>query len=156
MAQLMCEELCVGYDGKAVLKDLNFEVAAGDYLCIVGANGSGKSTLMKTIIGLQPPVSGSVIMGDGLQRKEISYLPQQTAVQTDFPASVPGAMRRPAFLYQKREAACVGIHGENADFPAVETLLSNTFRWAAATGAAGTRVVRRTENTTFRRACFRP
>ena len=88
MAQLMCEELCVGYDGKAVLKDLNFEVAAGDYLCIVGANGSGKSTLMKTILGLQPPVSGSVIMGDGLQRKEISYLPQQTAVQTDFPASV--------------------------------------------------------------------
>ena len=67
MAQLMCEELCVGYDGKAVLKDLNFEVAAGDYLCIVGANGSGKSTLMKTILGLQPPVS---------------------AVQTDFPASV--------------------------------------------------------------------
>ena len=88
MAQLMCEGLCVGYDGKAVLKDLNFEVAAGDYLCIVGANGSGKSTLMKTILGLQPPVSGSVIMGDGLQRKEISYLPQQTAVQTDFPASV--------------------------------------------------------------------
>lgn len=88
MAQLMCEELCVGYDGKAVLKDLNFEVAAGDYLCIVGANGSGKSTLMKTILGLQPPVSGSVIMGDGLQRKEIGYLPQQTAVQTDFPASV--------------------------------------------------------------------
>ena len=41
MAQLMCEGLCVGYDGKAVLKDLNFEVAAGDYLCIVGANGSG-------------------------------------------------------------------------------------------------------------------
>ena len=88
MAQLMCEGLCVGYDGKAVLKDLNFEVAAGDYLCIVGANGSGKSTLMKTILGLQPPVSGSVIMGDGLQRKEIISLPQQTAVQTDFPASV--------------------------------------------------------------------
>ena len=84
MAQLMCEGLCVGYDGKAVLKDLNFEVAAGDYLCIVGANGSGKSTLMKTILGLQPPVSGSVIMGDGLQRKEISYLPQQTSLHLTF------------------------------------------------------------------------
>ena len=49
MAQLTCQKLCVGYDGKTVLQDLGFEVFAGDYLCIVGENGSGKSTLMKTI-----------------------------------------------------------------------------------------------------------
>ena len=53
MAQLICQDLCVGYDGKAVLQDLNFAVFSGDYLCIVGENGSGKSTLMKTILGLQ-------------------------------------------------------------------------------------------------------
>ena len=52
MAQLTCQNLCVGYDGKSVLQDLNFEVFAGDYLYIVGENGSGKSTLMKTILGL--------------------------------------------------------------------------------------------------------
>lgn len=88
MAQLTCQNLCVGYDGKSVLQDLNFEVFAGDYLCIVGENGSGKSTLMKTILGLQPPISGRILTGDGLRKNEIGYLPQQTQVQKDFPASV--------------------------------------------------------------------
>ena len=88
MAQLTCQNLCVGYDGKPVLQGLNFEVFAGDYLCIVGENGSGKSTLMKTILGLQPPISGRILTGDGLRKNEIGYLPQQTAAQKDFPASV--------------------------------------------------------------------
>ena len=88
MAQLTCQNLCVGYDGKSVLQDLNFEVFAGDYLCIVGENGSGKSTLMKTILGLQMPISGRILTGDGLRKNEIGYLPQQTIVQKDFPASV--------------------------------------------------------------------
>ena len=88
MAQLTCQKLCVGYDGKFVLQDLSFQVFAGDYLCIVGENGSGKSTLMKTILGLQMPISGRILTGDGLRKNEIGYLPQQTVVQKDFPASV--------------------------------------------------------------------
>ena len=88
MAQLICQDLCVGYDGKAVLQDLSFAVFSGDYLCIVGENGSGKCTLMKTILGLQPPISGRILTGDGLRKNEIGYLPQQTVVQKDFPASV--------------------------------------------------------------------
>ena len=88
MAQLTCQNLRVGYDGKSVLQDLSFEVFAGDYLCIVGENGSGKSTLMKTILGLQPHISGRILTGDGLRKNEIGYLPQQTVVQKDFPASV--------------------------------------------------------------------
>ncbi len=88
MAQLICQNLSVGYDGKTVIQGLDFSVNTGDYLSIVGENGSGKSTLMKTILGLQPPVSGSISTGDGLKRNEIGYLPQQTVVQKDFPASV--------------------------------------------------------------------
>ena len=88
MAQLTCQNLCVGYDGKPVLQDLSFEIFAGDYLCIVGENGSGKSTLMKTILGLQSPINGRILAGDGLRKNEIGYLPQQTQVQKDFPASV--------------------------------------------------------------------
>ena len=88
MAQLTCQNLSVGYDGRPVLQGLNFEVSAGDYLCIVGENGSGKSTLMKTILSLQAPIGGTVLTGDGLRKNEIGYLPQQTQVQKDFPASV--------------------------------------------------------------------
>lgn len=93
MPQLLCQNLAVGYDGKTVVSGLNFEVCAGDYLCIVGENGAGKSTLVKTLMQLQSPLSGSIRFGDGLQKKEIGYLPQQTIVQKDFPASVQEIVR---------------------------------------------------------------
>jgi zinc transport system ATP-binding protein len=83
----------VGYDGKTVAADLSFCVNAGDYLCVVGENGCGKSTLMKTLLGLKPPVSGEILTGDGLLPNEIGYLPQQTAAQKDFPASVGELVR---------------------------------------------------------------
>ena len=88
MSQLICRDLCLGYDGREIVHGLNFEIDAGDYLCIVGENGSGKSTLMRTLLGLQQPMSGKVLTGEGLLQKEIGYLPQQTAVQKDFPATV--------------------------------------------------------------------
>ena len=88
MAQLVCEHLTLGYDSKVIVKDLSFSVNSGDYLCIVGENGSGKSTLMKTILHLLKPISGRIETGDGLFPDEIGYLPQQTFVQKDFPASV--------------------------------------------------------------------
>ncbi|MBQ8409705.1 MAG: metal ABC transporter ATP-binding protein [Clostridia bacterium] len=88
MAQLICQNLSLGYEGRAILQNLNFSVNSGDFLCIIGENGSGKSTLMKTLLGLLSPIDGKVITGDGLQPNEIGYLPQQTVVQKDFPASV--------------------------------------------------------------------
>lgn len=88
MAQITCQNLTLGYEGKPIVSDLSFSVQQGDYLCIVGENGSGKSTLMRTLLRLQPPISGKISMGDGLAANEIGYLPQQTFVQRDFPASV--------------------------------------------------------------------
>ncbi len=88
MAQLSCQDVALGYEGREIVGNLTFSVNAGDYLCIVGENGSGKSTLMKTILGLRAPMRGEIRVGDGLKRNEIGYLPQQTAVQRDFPASV--------------------------------------------------------------------
>lgn len=86
MPQIICKNLTIGYDGRAIAENINFSVSAGDYLCVVGGNGSGKSTLIKTLLGLAAPISGEFIMGGGLN--EIGYLPQQTQVQRDFPASV--------------------------------------------------------------------
>ncbi len=88
MALITCEHLSLGYENRELLRDLSFSVRAGDYLCIVGENGSGKTTLMKTILGLRQPLAGSIRFGDGLRQTEIGYLPQQTDVRRDFPASV--------------------------------------------------------------------
>ena len=88
MEQLICRDLCLGYDGREILHRLSFAVHAGDYLCIVGENGSGKTTLMKAILGLQAPLSGRIETQNGLSSRGIGYLPQQTAVQKDFPATV--------------------------------------------------------------------
>ena len=88
MAQLSCRSLSVGYDGKTVLHDIDFDINKGDYLCIVGENGTGKSTLMKTLLGLQPPLAGKIIRGYDMRSGGTGYLPQQTGIQRDFPASV--------------------------------------------------------------------
>ena len=88
MALLECKNLTLGYEGQRLVENLSFSLSAGDYLCVVGENGSGKSTLMRTVLGLQPPLSGVIVFDDGLQPNELGYLPQQTVVQRDFPASV--------------------------------------------------------------------
>lgn len=88
MSLITCENLELAYEGRCIAADLNFAVNAGDYLCIVGENGSGKSTLMKTLLGLKRHSKGEIFFGDDLKANEIGYLPQQTDVQKDFPASV--------------------------------------------------------------------
>ncbi len=88
MALIKVSGVSLGYESKTIVSDLNFEINQGDYLCIVGENGSGKSTLMKTLLGQKSVVAGKISFGDGLKQKEIGYLPQQTEVQKDFPASV--------------------------------------------------------------------
>lgn len=85
---IKCENLVLGYNGSPVAAPVSFEVNGGDYLCIVGENGSGKSTLVKTLLGLEKPLSGDFVYSDGLLSRDIGYLPQQSAIQKDFPASV--------------------------------------------------------------------
>ena len=114
MSLISVQNLTLGYEKQIVVRDLNFAVNAGNYLCIVGENGSGKSTLMKALLGLIAPVSGYIITGDDLAQNEIGYLPQQTLVQRDFPASVKEIVRsgfqgrmglRPFYTHEeKREA----------------------------------------------------
>ena len=87
MAQLSCRDVSLGYEGKTVVEELNIEIQKGDYLCVVGENGAGKSTFLKALLGLIAPNSGEIVFGDGLNRNDIGYLPQQTIVQRDFPAS---------------------------------------------------------------------
>jgi len=78
----------LGYENQDAVVDVNMEVCPGDYLCIVGENGSGKSTLMKGLLGLLKPSAGVLTVSEELKTTGIGYLPQQTAAQKDFPASV--------------------------------------------------------------------
>lgn len=88
MAQIECKDLSLGYEGATVSEGISFRVNAGDYLCIVGENGSGKTTLMKTLLRQKEPLGGSISYSDGLSALEIGYLPQQSQISRDFPATV--------------------------------------------------------------------
>lgn len=92
-AQMICKNASLGYDGNIVTEGLDFTINKGDYLCILGENGSGKSTLIKAILGLKPQISGDIEWCGDVKKNEVGYLPQQTVVQRDFPASVREIVR---------------------------------------------------------------
>ena len=85
---IKCEHVDLGYENQDAVINVNMEVCPGDYLCIVGENGSGKSTLIKGLLGLLKPSGGKLTVADELKTTGIGYLPQQTAAQKDFPATV--------------------------------------------------------------------
>lgn len=88
MALISCKDVEFQYDGKTVLSNVSFELNKGDYLCIFGENGSGKTTLVNGILGIIKQKKGLISFGESLTSKDIGYLPQQTNVQKNFPASV--------------------------------------------------------------------
>ena len=85
---ITCNHVDFGYENQDAVIDLTMEVQEGDYLCVVGVNGSGKSTLVKGILGLLKPTAGTLVVDEELKKTGIGYLPQQTAAQKDFPATV--------------------------------------------------------------------
>ena len=88
MALITLKDVTIAFEGVPAVEHVSFQVNRGDYMVLIGENGSGKSTLMRAMLGLVHPCSGTVRYGAGLKRNQIGYLPQQTAVQRDFPASV--------------------------------------------------------------------
>jgi zinc transport system ATP-binding protein len=107
---IRCKDASLGYDNRAIMEHFDFQVCGSDYVCVVGENGSGKSTLIKTILGLTKPVSGEVELSPEIQNGAIGYLPQQTQIQRQFPASVmevvlSGFLNRPhkGPFYRKEE-----------------------------------------------------
>ena len=83
--------LWTGYGRQAALKDITFQIDAGEVLGIIGPNGSGKTTLLKSILGLVRPWQGDVsVLGRPAeeQRKLMGYMPQVEQVDWDFPVTV--------------------------------------------------------------------
>ena len=132
MSYFSLNKIGFSYEGKVVLEDIHFSVEKGDYLCIVGENGAGKSTLLKGILGLKKPNEGEIILGDGLKRQDIGYLPQQTEAQKDFPASVyevveSGCLNKLSFVpfYRKEDKKRVE---EAIRFLKIENLRKSCYR----------------------------
>jgi len=85
---IVCRDVSLGYEGQTVISGLDLTIRAGDYLCVAGDNGSGKSTLLRGLLGLIPPLSGTIERAGELHAGAVGYLPQQTLAQRDFPATV--------------------------------------------------------------------
>jgi len=85
---IRCENAGFGYENQLYVRNVNFTLEEGDYLCVLGENGSGKSTLMKGLLGLLRPYEGKVVYGSSIKGMSIGYLPQKTEAQKDFPATV--------------------------------------------------------------------
>ena len=132
MPLLECSHLVLGYPGRLLTDDLSFSLEERQCLCILGENGSGKSTLVRTLLHLQPPIKGEIIIGDGLKANEIGYLPQQTVVQKDFPAAVSEIVLsgfqsqmgfRPFYNTREKETA-----RENMERMGISSLASRCYR----------------------------
>ena len=102
MELIAAKDVTLAYEGSPAAEHVSFLLNAGDYLCVVGENGSGKSTLLKAITGEIKPAGGTLTLAPELKKAGFGYLPQQSKIQRDFPASVrevvvSGCIRRDRF-----------------------------------------------------------
>ena len=87
MSLVEIKNLSLGYGKNKVIRDLDLKIEEGDFVCIVGPNGAGKSTLVKGILGLLRPLHGTIKFNE-MKRNFIGFLPQETKVDPNFPATV--------------------------------------------------------------------
>ncbi len=103
---LAAHRLGFGYGAKAVGRDVDLDVRAGEVVCLLGPNGSGKTTLFKTMLGLLPAQAGEMRLGGtpmrSLQRADIArrvaYVPQAHAAHFPFRVLDMVVMGRTAHL----------------------------------------------------------
>jgi zinc/manganese transport system ATP-binding protein len=78
-AVVVARDLAAGYRGRAVWEHANFELARGELVAVLGPNGAGKSTLLRLMLGLLPPLAGTLeVLGRPPRRgsPDIGYVPQ--------------------------------------------------------------------------------
>ena len=83
---IVFREASLGYDGETVLRGVDLEVHAGEFVGLSGANGSGKTTLLRSMLGLLPLIGGRA--GRGIPPSRVGYVPQGAALDPCFPLRV--------------------------------------------------------------------
>ncbi|MBI76523.1 MAG: glycosyl transferase family 1 [Rhodospirillaceae bacterium] len=106
----------IGYDGKAVLKEVSFRLDMEDRIALIGANGNGKSTLMKFLAGRLEAISGHF---NHSKKVRVGYFAQHQTEELNFEASplIEISHKRPENLEVKLRAHLgrFGFSQERAD-----------------------------------------
>jgi ABC-type Mn2+/Zn2+ transport system ATPase subunit len=84
-AVLRLRDASFGYDGRAVLQHVDFDVEAGEFLALLGPNGAGKTTLLRGLLGLVPLFGGRLEWGFDRKLQPPGYVPQRDALDPIFP-----------------------------------------------------------------------
>jgi len=113
--------LGIGYPGRLVLENVDWDVRAGEFWCLLGTNGVGKTTLLRVILGLLDPVAGRLELDAALGRDRIGFVPQRGHWNEHMPTTVREFVRlgfvgvRVAHEEKKERLASalttVGLHG---------------------------------------------
>ena len=137
MREMICVRgLYAGYEGQVILENVTFSIGEGEIVGLIGPNGAGKSTLLKTIRGILPPISGTVLLMERdigmLSERDFAhraaYLQQRVEMTFDYTArDVVLSGRYPYLAWWQQEkdtdmeiaAACMAYTGvsELADKP---------------------------------------
>jgi ABC-type Mn2+/Zn2+ transport system ATPase subunit len=89
------QSVSLGYDSTPVVKDVNLAIYPGSLIGLAGPNGSGKTTLFRTILGLLPPIGGTLSRNCPLSN--FGYVPQSTALDPQFPLSASEVVEMGAY-----------------------------------------------------------
>ena len=103
---LEANDLAIGYSGRTIGARIDFAVASGETLCVLGPNGGGKTTLFRTLLGLLRPHGGTVCVNGrditSISRREmarlVGYVPQVHAASFEFSVRDIVLMGRTAHL----------------------------------------------------------
>jgi manganese/zinc/iron transport system ATP- binding protein len=123
-ALLACARASFGYHRKPVVSDVDLAIERGDFVGLVGPNGAGKTTLFRGLLGLIPPLAGTVTRST----RAIGYVPQRETLDAIYPVTVEEVVRMGAYgqlrglrdlsrAARERAAAClekVGLHDRRA------------------------------------------
>lgn len=114
MSLISAKNVSLTYGAQQVLRDVDFEINAGEIVTVIGPNGSGKSTLMRALLGAKPVQTGEIIRKKGLR---IGYVPQRLAIETAMPLTVARFLSLPI----KHSAAAVKSILERVGAQGLET-----------------------------------